>query len=349
MNKFADIHVHLQNIDNQRVETLLDTLAKIGITDATLLSVCTMCDFDIISNLVSLYWKEKYKKINLSAFGSFHEIDIYKDIPYEKQAERLLSLGCDGIKFLHMKPFERKQIGKGVNHPSYDRALSMLEERQTPVLIHSGDPETFWDITKVTPYELAHGYYYDSSYLSPQDHYNEDFEMLDKHPKLNVTFAHFFFLSNFPDEVERVFDKYENVRFDLTPGWEMYLGFSKDIDRWQKIFERYSDRIIFGTDSNSTKGYNEAIHDLVYGALTHDKSTFQMPCYGGHTIRGLDLPGDVVEKICYKNYADFVGEKPVPVDTEGLLEYAKEMLSDIKDISGMERSINWLTDFIKNG
>ena len=146
-----------------------------------------------------------------------------------------------------------------------------MEERGTPVHIHSGDPETFWDLSKMTPYEIARGWYYgDGSFLSREAIYEEDFEMLAKHPKLNVTFAHFFFLSNFPEEAERILDKYPNVRFDLTPGWEMYIGFSKDIDRWQKLFENYSDRILFGTDSNNNKEDNAELHKLVYDALTHD-------------------------------------------------------------------------------
>jgi predicted TIM-barrel fold metal-dependent hydrolase len=349
MKKIADTHLHFEHLESTKIKEFLDIVAGTGVTDASILAICTMLDFDIANNILALYWKENYKKIKLRVFGSFHEIDLYKDIPYEKQAEKLLSLGCDGIKFIQMKPDVRKLIGKGVNHTDYDKAFSLLEERQIPVLIHSGDPETNWDASKVGEYEKKKGWFYgDGTFLSREEHYEEVFGMLDKHPNLPVTLAHFFFLSNFPDEVERIFDKYPNVRFDLTPGWEMYLGFSKDIDRWQGIFEKHSTRILFGTDSNSKKGFNEAIHNLVYEALTHDKTEFNMPCYGGHIIKGLDLSERALKNICYNNYIDFVGSETRPVDMKALYETAERVLCDIRGMEEHKKSAEWLAELIKN-
>ena len=336
--KLADTHVHLENIEYGRVEGFFDELYKNGVTDATILALCSFHNYHTAQNLIALSWKERYKKINLRAFGSFHETDFYRDVPYEKQLLKMLSLGIDGVKFIQMKPDARKNNGKGVNHPAYDRAFSIMEERGTPVLIHSGDPENLWN--KGEEYD-------DPSFLHFEEIYNEDFEMLDKHPRLNVTFAHFFFLSNQPDRVEKIFDKYPNVKFDLTPGWEMFIGFSKDIKRWQGIFDTYSDRILYGTDSNTRKNFNTAIRDLVVGALTHDETEFQMPCYGGHTIRGLDLSEKTFNKIFYENYLNFVGKSPAPVNKSGLIESAERMLSDLKNVKGEEKSVSWLFDFLK--
>ena len=129
--------------------------------------------------------------MNIRAFGSFHEDDIYKNIPYEKQYEILMNLGCDGIKFIQMKPDRRIVTGKGLNDLSYDMALSAMEERGTPAVIHSGDPETFWDINQMTPHEIERGWFYgDGKHLSCEKIYEEDFEMLKKHPHLKVTFVH---------------------------------------------------------------------------------------------------------------------------------------------------------------
>ena len=347
MKNFADAHIHMKNNDPAVMRNYLDTIAGTGITDASILALCAMPGYGIVQNLSALWWKKNYQKIKLRCFGSLHEIDIYREVPYEKQTEELLRLGCDGMKFIHMKPDMRKLLGKGINHPDYDRAFSLMEERGTPVHIHSGDPETFWDLSKMTPYEIARGWYYgDGSFLSREAIYEEDFEMLAKHPKLNVIFAHFFFLSNFPEEAERILDKYPNVRFDLTPGWEMYIGFSKDIDRWQKLFENYSDRILFGTDSNNNKEDNTELHKLVYDALTHDKSIFNMPCFGGKEMRGLDLTPETVEKICYQNYIDFVGTQTAEVNTAELKAAAERILSDIQQIPEEAESVKWLRRFI---
>ncbi|MBR4865327.1 MAG: amidohydrolase family protein [Clostridia bacterium] len=345
--RIADGHVHLENVEIgafDKPQKLLDTMAHKGVTDASLLAFMPFCD--VVSNLRVLYWKDRYKRMALRAFGCFHETDLYRDIPYEKQYETLMDLGCDGIKFIQMKPDRRRVLGKGLNHPSYDRALSAMEERGTPVVIHSGDPETFWDPGQVTDYMLKRGWFYgDGKHLSCDAIYAEDFEMLEKHPKLRVTFAHFFFLSNKPDEARRVMDRYENVNFDLTPGWEMYLGFSRDIDRWQTFFEEYADRIQFGTDSNDDKDSNADLNDLVRMALTHDKSEFEMPIWG-HRIKGLDLSAETVEKICYKNYLRFVGERPRQVNRPLFYQTAQRMLSDIRGLCDMAPSIQWIEDMI---
>jgi len=346
-HQIADAHVHLEDAAEgnfQRPGKMLDIIGSKGVTDLSLLAYMPFSD--VISNLRVLFWKKAYRKISIRAFGSFHESDLYKDVPYEKQYEKLMDLGCDGIKFIQMKPDRRKVLGKGLNDPSYDKAFDAMERDGTPVTIHSGDPESFWDRDSVEPWMIERGWYYgDGTYPSCEELYAEDFEMLDKHPRLNVTFAHFFFLSNKMEEAKRVMERYPNVRFDLTPGWEMYLGFSKKIDAWQRFFEEYSDRILFGTDSNDEKKYIESLYDLVYTALTHDKSEYEMPIWK-HTVRGLDLKEDTVRKICIDNYIRFVGKTPKPVNEKLLIETGEKMLSDIK---GDEKSAvcgKWIEEML---
>ncbi len=345
--RIADAHVHLEDVAEgkfRRPEKMLDAIASKGVTDLSLLAYMPFSD--VVSNLRVLYWKKNYKKLRIRAFGSFHECDIYKDVPYEKQYEKLMDLGCDGIKFIQMKPDRRKVLGKGLNDPSYDKALSAIEEDGTPVTIHSGDPESFWDINCVEPWMIERGWFYgDGTYLSCEELYAEDFKMLDKHPKLSVTFAHFFFLSNKIDEAKRVMETYPNVKFDLTPGWEMYLGFSKNIDGWQRFFEDYSDRILFGTDSNDEKENIGDLYDLVYTALTHDKSEYEMPIWK-HTVKGLALSDGAVKKICFDNYVRFVGKEPKPVNEKLLLETAEKMHSDIKDDENSAVCAKWLEEML---
>ena len=187
--------------------------------------------------------------------------------------------------------------------------------------------------------------YFKEGFLTKQEIYNETFRMLDKHPKMRVILAHFFFLSRDIDEAVRVMETYPNVSFDLTPGWEMYVGFSSDIPSWQAFFRKYADRILFGTDSDNDKKMNAEIHLLVRMALTHDESEFMMPCYREELIKGLNLDDDVLDKIFYKNFERFFGvQKKVKHDM--LIKCAERVLEDMKRAGGCEdrADYKWLCE-----
>lgn len=327
MKNFADVHVHMSDLDFQKCKNYLDLLAAQDVTHVALQSLTYR---SIAYNLSVLYWKHAYKNLNLSAFGMIHNLDRYKEIPFEVQAKALLDMGCDGIKMMYA-PGTRKQLGYGIDDARYDKMFDFLEENDIPVVIHINDPEELWIPRELTEYEKQRQWgYCDGTYLSKQEIYDETFRMLDKHPRLKVSFAHFFFLSNFIDEAVRVMERYPRVSFDLTPGWEMFLGFSKDIDAWQSFFEKYSDRILFGTDCNDTKDFNPEIYELVRMAISHDKTEFKMPCYRDYMIKGLDLSKETLDKITFDNYMNFVGESKC-VDTKALLASAHRVLSDIQD------------------
>lgn len=317
MKNFADVHIHLSDFDFDKTYETLEMVRAQGVTDVALQSLGYR---SAAYNLAMLYWKIRYTKMRVKVFGAMHLCDRYAEVPYEKQTEKLIDLGVDGIKLIDMCPDIRKVIGKGVNDVKYDKMFSILEEQSIPVLMHCADPETFWD--------KPNGAYSDGTFLSKQELYNETFEMLEKHPKLKLVLAHFFFLSDFPDEAARVLDKYPNVSFDLTPGCEMYPNFSKRIDVWRDFFTKYSDRILFGTDTNSTKNFNKEINELVYWALTKN-GEFIMPCYQGVKVKGLALSQEVVENICYNNYVRFTGNKTAEVNRTKLYESCEKMLEEM--------------------
>ena len=95
-------------------------------------------------------------------------------------------------------------------------------------------------------------------------------------------------------------EKYPNVKFDLTPGWEMYDGFAKDADFWHDFFEENSERIIFGTDDHDRReAYrHKNIHKSVYSILTHDKTDFNISTYTKTVFQMYDAEHATVELKC---------------------------------------------------
>lgn len=318
MRKIADSHIHIRLCKDDEITKMLDDMASVGVT-ATCIQPLPYRG--AAENLAGLYHKMTYKDMDVYAFGGLHSTDRYAAIAPEVQAKALIELGCDGFKIMSC-PQHRAFFKHGFNDERYEKMWQYFEEQGTPITMHVNDPEEFWQ---------PNGEFYGKGYGLKPLLYDEIFEVLDKHPNLKISFAHFFFLSNCPFEAERVMQKYPNVYFDLTPGVEMYYNFDNNLEYWREFFTKYSHRILFGTDCNTYKAYtNKELVLLVYRKLTESTDYFTQVCYDkDFTVRGLDLPADVVERICYTNFFEFVGKKK-PVNTDKYFEYCEKIIADIK-------------------
>ena len=123
---------------------------------------------------------------------------------------------------------------KFTSHPDYDKMLSLLVKRGVPLLLHANNPVECWAKSN----EGIHpglALYQGSALGAFADYetiYRETLTMLDKHPKLNIVIAHFFFLSSNMDRAKFVLEKYPNLRLDITPGTDMYFHFMKCPEKW---------------------------------------------------------------------------------------------------------------------
>ena len=87
-----------------------------------------------------------------------------------QEADRLMKIGCVGIKILEGKPNVRKQYPI----PDFDSALwedywEYLEEKQVPVYMHVNDPEEFWNPLEVSEFAKKAGWFYDSTYINNEE------------------------------------------------------------------------------------------------------------------------------------------------------------------------------------
>ncbi len=297
-------------------------------------------------------WGEEYISQNQQAillktlypgkFFSYAGFDYYmprgkthKDI--EKQARQYLDMGFDGIKMVELKPMVYKQLGGPVlSSKAYEGMWSFMEECGAPVLLHMGDPETYWDINRVTKMALERGWFCGDGTFPPLEDFYADVEkVLDRHPKLNVSLAHFYFLSDQPKRAERLLEEHPCVRLDLTPGREMYENFSKRPDEWRDFFIKYQDRILYGTDNGWGGSQDaQAKYDLLeLNASVQHRFLQTADCFEGYgfQVRGLDLPEKVLEKIYYKNFERMAGSTPKDMDPKKGLVYVEEMIDVYRD------------------
>lgn len=197
---------------------------------------------------------KEQSKVPVYIFGGISR-DVYhlpkSELPEAllKEIERLMIIGCNGVKMLEGKPNTRKAWPI----PDFDDEVwndywSLLEKEQIPVYMHVNDPADFWDESKVSEFAKKAGWFYDESYVNNEDQYSQIGNVLEAHPNLRILFPHFFFFSEQLDRMAAILEKYPNVYIDITPGIELYYNLSRQHDETVKFFEKFQERICFGTD-----------------------------------------------------------------------------------------------------
>ncbi len=195
--------------------------------------------------------KEMPDKVYL--FGALDYTDksyLEGKVDFSEQARNLFEAGADGMKMLEGKPNARKALGLPLCSAVFDPFYSYMERNSYPILMHVADPEEFWDPDKAPSIAKKHGWFWgDGTFPEKEQLYKEVDAILEKFPKLKITFAHFYFLSADINRASKFLDRWRNVSLDITPGSEMYDNFTRKSGEWREFFMNYQDRIIFGTDN----------------------------------------------------------------------------------------------------
>ena len=237
------------------------------------------------------------------------------------QYREMMEIGFDGIKLIEGKPIVLKTLGNDLNHPALDRLYTEMEKDGTHIVFHINDPIDCWDRSKTSQEFIDKGWFYgDGTHVTYEEAYEQTLKLLEKHPLLNVTLAHFFFCGDTPQRVEALFQKYPNLCVDLTPGCEMYHSFERMHDYYRDFFQRYSTRVLLGTDGTFpwlSKCHEWCIDILSRFIATEDK----MMAFDDSILTGLGIGGEAKENMFYKNYERRVGEKPKPINKDALKKY----------------------------
>jgi len=335
MKKYTVIDGHVHLYTPGALSALREYRQKAGLRALSLASIgCRADGCAAEQNLLALALKAQ--EASFFAYGSL----LYPSLPvpdnpegpwdFRSQAEALIAAGFDGVKLLESKPGYRKKLGLPLDAPAYDGFFGYLEREHIPVLWHVADPETFWDAATAPKFAVEnHWVYTDGTYPTQQALYDEVYAVLRRHPRLCVSFAHFFFLSMFPDKARALLDAFPNVWLDLTPGIEMYENFSLDPESWRAFFIAYQDRLLLGTDNEDQVPLDDAVitvQNILRFLSTSDAFTFwQSP------VRGLHLPDAAVQAIARDNFVRRNGEKPRPVDRQAMRALFDRWLGYVRD------------------
>ncbi|MHA1576764.1 MAG: hypothetical protein ACTSU3_05335 [Candidatus Thorarchaeota archaeon] len=213
-----------------------------------------------------------------------------------------------GLVKMHFAPFWSDRLSDiegvpAVDDDIFDVLFNALKDEEIPVLVHIGDPDTYFT-TRYTDKKM---------YGTKEDHISEFEARLKKDAKPIFQAAH---LCAQPephrlDNLARMFDEYPNLNVDTSSARWMARELGKDPQKTRKFIMKYSSRILFGTDCvarTMEREYYEGRHSTQ--RLMWESSVERVPLpfidtdtvnTGGTFIYGLDLPEKIVEEMYWSN------------------------------------------------
>jgi len=238
-----------------------------------------------------------------------------------ERVERLMAQGFDGIKMMEGKPAMRRTwMPLPIDHDYFRPYWEKVAEMDVPITIHVADPIDYWTGPAGTQPSYAD--------LDPQEEFlRQAVAVLERHPQLRITFAHFMFLGPQLDRLGELFSRFAKMRVDLALGYEFLYYLSDDPGRAREFFITWQDRIIYGTDISDRNSLQlaRAKAETLRRFLETDETFVNLtsaamgkpPLVGSNgrvELHGLDLPVEVLEKVMARNFEDFAGARPRRLD-----------------------------------
>jgi hypothetical protein len=352
--RIIDAHVHYPHYSCG--VSLMPMLAEAGVNQLAVVSTPDEKRLSLLPDalhLKGLYPHKIFVFGNLDISPLFMAPEIAGQT-FANYVDDLMEMGVDGIKMIEGKPAIRKRLPiPDFDDPLFASYWEKMADTQTPLIFHVNDPEEFWDPEKIPGWAREMGWdYSDGTFVDNEDQYRQVLNVLDRHPILNVTFAHFFFLSAQLERLGEYLDRYPNMRVDLTPGIEMYSNFSKDPEKVRDFFIKYQDRIIYGTDIGARALMTDCMPSIqveesltrieVVRAFLELEGPFTLTHEGflfGRSkavFQGIHLPDAVLDKIYFKNFWKFVGGRPKYLNFDAIVDECQRLELMINAIARIE-------------
>jgi predicted TIM-barrel fold metal-dependent hydrolase len=230
-----------------------------------------------------------------------------------EQLKRAKENGVRGVKFFKRFGLDFRDA-KGqlirIDDEQWDPIWETCGELGLPILIHSGDPAAFFDPidnNNERLEELARHKdwsFHGEDFPSRQQILDARNAVIERHPQTIFIGAH---VAGNPEDLETVgrwLDKYPNLYLELA---SRIAELGRQPVTAKKFFEKYQDRILFGTD-----GPWESTRLKLYWRFleTEDEyfpySETQPPPQGFWRIYGLGLSDDILKKVYYANIMKLV-------------------------------------------
>ena len=244
-----------------------------------------------------------------------------------EQIEHARRVGAKGIKVLKRLGLGlREQVTKGplvkVDDKRFDPMWEAAGGARLPVAIHTSDPEAFflptdkynerYEELSAHPDWSFHGH----DFPSNRELHEARNRVVARHPRTHFVYLH---VGNAEDLawVSEWLERYENTSVEIGAR----IGeLGRQPRAARKFFDRYQDRILFGTDAvpdgfeTPQQIFGDELYEIYYRFLETEDEYFDYapapkPPQGRWQIYGLGLPDRILRKVYWENAARLLGLK----------------------------------------
>lgn len=188
-----------------------------------------------------------------------------------------------------------------IDDPRLDPIWAKCGELGIPVLIHSGEPNSFWkpkDKHNERWLELKQepGRYRDPKKVPPFEQVMEEqHHVFKKHPETKFIDAHLGWYGNDLEKLGKLFDDMPNVYTELGA---VLAELGRQPKYARAFLIKYQDRVMFGKDTYKMEEYYTYFRVLETGDEYFD---YYRKRHAHWKMYGLELPDSVLKKIYYQN------------------------------------------------
>jgi predicted TIM-barrel fold metal-dependent hydrolase len=206
-----------------------------------------------------------------------------------------------------------------IDHPRFDPMWDAVGSLKMPVAIHTSDPEAFFlPIDRFNErYEELHAHpdwsFHGKDYPSNRELQEARRSVMRRHPRTQFVCLHVANAEDLP-YVSECLDSHPNMFVDIAAR----IGeLGRQPRAARKFFDRYQDRIVFGTDASAgtstpQQTFGDALYEIYYRFLETEDEYFDyapapVPPQGRWRISGLGLSEQVLRKVYAENAARLMG------------------------------------------
>jgi predicted TIM-barrel fold metal-dependent hydrolase len=238
-----------------------------------------------------------------------------------EEIEKAFEVGARGLKILKILGlYAREKVSEGsllkVDDERFDPMWEAAGHLGMPVLIHISDPRAFFlPIDRFNErWEELHAHpdwsFYGGDFPGNRELQEARRRIMARHPRTQFVCAHGADSEDL-SYVSECMDAHPNMHVDISAR----VGeFGRQPKASKRFFERYQDRILFGTDAiprahdYPQQVFRPELYDIYYRFLETDDEYFDyspapVPPQGRWCVYGLSLPENILRKVYWQNAA----------------------------------------------